>query len=253
MLASDAHLIDPEKPASHGTDEKVSPFQASYSGMDPTKYIEVGRSQLYDPEPPVLPEYCRAVLDCAVLFGNSSLAAMLGWRFKQSCDFWEANRPLTDLQRESTVHGRRLKIFGLDSRPAAVEYSLKMNIVDEGIVQDFEKEMSPLTEAALEVADVWILQQCLSYMPFENLKTWMRAFLHDRTRPKRFIYDFNPFFDGRNMAPGVILDGVNGWKVTYEKYYAYRQKTDEEFADSQENGRGMCVHHYVVDFEPLEV
>jgi hypothetical protein len=232
--------------------EKISPFQASYFASDPTKYIDVGKPRFYDPEPPALPEYCKTVLDCAVLFGNSSLAAMYGWRFPKSCEFWEAGVPLSESDRAKTLLNRKLKMIGLDSRQAALDYSLKMNIVDQGVLQNFEKEMSPETVAALQEADVWILQQCLSYMPLDNLKLWLHAFLHDRSRPKRFVYDFNPFFDSRDMTPHTLLQGVEGWALTAEKFYAYRQKTEEEYAQSQVNGHGMCVHHYVVDFKALE-
>jgi SAM-dependent methyltransferase len=229
---------------------KISPYHAAYFAPDPQQYshlTELG----YNPEVAVLPDYCRVVFDCACLYGNTSLACMYGWDFSKATEFWNTGFSLTEEQREATLLGRRLYMIGLDGSKNAVDYSMRMNIIDQGIVQNFEHEPSFETLEALSKADVWVMQQCLSYMPFENLKTWMQAFLRDRTRPKRFIYDFNPYFDGRNMAPGVILDGVNGWKVTYEKYYAYRQKTEEEFASSQENGRDMCVHHYVVDFSPL--
>jgi hypothetical protein len=177
---------------------------------------------------------------------------MYGWKFERSCEFWKRNCPLDESEREKTILGRRIHVIGVDGSSSAVEYSKRMNIIDQGIVQNFEHEMSPETDRALRVADVWVMQQCLSYMPLDNLKLWLRAFLHNRSRPKRFIYDFNPFFDSRDMTPPTLLQGVDGWALTSEKFYAYRQKTEEEYAQSQVNGRGMCVHHYVVDFKALE-
>lgn len=229
-------------------EEKVSPFQDAYFGFDPTDYMAVGKPQGYNPEPPILPNYCNTVLDCAVLFGNSSLAAMYGWRFPRSCEFWERKCPLTDEERKATLLNKRIKMIGLDGIQAAIDYSKRMNIIDEGIVQNFEHPIADATKMALEEADVWILQQCLSYMPFDNLKVWIEAFTKDRSRPKRFIYDFNPFFDKRDMSPGNLFKDVKDWSVSTEKFYKYRNKTEAEFQESQENGRDMCVIHYVVDF-----
>ena len=238
----------PLKATSHSTEEKVSPFDASYYGSDPSLYIEVGLSRQYNPTCPDLPINCKTVLDCAVLFGNSSLSAMYGWEFPRICEFWKANIPLSDEQRSNTLLNKKIKVIGLDSRQAALNYTKQLNIIDEGILQNFEEEMSSTTRSSLIEADVWILQQCLSYMPFSHLQTWLTAFLSDRTRPKRFIYDFNPYFDNRNMTPEVILEDFSGWEVSMQKFYSYRQKTEEEYATSQENGRDMCVHHYVIDF-----
>eukprot|EP00401_Gymnodinium_catenatum_P083453 CAMPEP_0117477994 /NCGR_PEP_ID=MMETSP0784-20121206/11113_1 /TAXON_ID=39447 /ORGANISM="" /LENGTH=92 /DNA_ID=CAMNT_0005272321 /DNA_START=94 /DNA_END=372 /DNA_ORIENTATION=+ len=90
-------------------------------------------------------------------------------------------------------------------------------------------------------------------MPSDNLTEWLKIFLQDRTRPKRFIYDHNPFFDSRDMSPEALLKAAGITQGTWEsthRFYAYREKTDAEYAESQENGRDMCVNHYVVDFKP---
>ena len=236
------------------TEEKPSPFDDSYVGDGPKAYMSVGRSQGYNPIPPELPDYCETVLDCAVLYGNSSLGAMFGWDFSRSCEFWEGGAGLCENDRSHTVLHKRLKMIGLDGSDSALKYSLSMNIIDQGILQDFEDEMSHDTRIALEQADVWILQQCLSYMPLDHLHAWMKAFLQDRARPKRFIYDFNPYFDTvRDMTPQALLKDVSGWKLSFEKFYAYRQKTDEEYEISKANGRDMVVYHYVVDFEEIKM
>eukprot|EP00428_Durinskia_dybowskii_P069454 CAMPEP_0170396040 /NCGR_PEP_ID=MMETSP0117_2-20130122/22101_1 /TAXON_ID=400756 /ORGANISM="Durinskia baltica, Strain CSIRO CS-38" /LENGTH=244 /DNA_ID=CAMNT_0010652393 /DNA_START=63 /DNA_END=797 /DNA_ORIENTATION=- len=231
--------------------DKISPCHDAYFAPDPKKYCDL-QALSYSPMVAVLPDYCNTLFDCACLFGNTSLACMYGWDFARSCEYWAADKPLTDEEREKTLLGRRIHIIGLDGSPKAVEYSKRMNIIDQGIVQNFEHEMSAETGAGLEKADTWVMQQCLSYMPLDHLHTWMKAFLKDRSRPKRFIYDFNPYFDTtRDMTPQALLKDVPGWKLAFEKFYAYRQKTEEEYEVSKVNDRGMCVHHYVVDFEPL--
>mmetsp|Transcript_106502 Transcript_106502/g.208828 ORF Transcript_106502/g.208828 Transcript_106502/m.208828 type:complete len:244 (-) Transcript_106502:206-937(-) len=232
-------------------EEKVSPYNDAYYAPDPKQYSDLVKLS-YNPEIALLPEYCHTVLDCACLYGNTSLAFMYGWDFKRSCEFWEAGNPLTAEERANTTIGRRINVIGLDGSENAVNYSKRMHIIDQGIVQNFEHAMSVETESALEKADTWVMQHCLSYMPLENLHIWLNAFLKDRSRPKRFIYDFNRYFDTtRDMTPKALLKDIPSWKLTTEKFYAYRQKTDEEFSISQENGRDMCVYHYVVDFEPV--
>jgi len=232
-------------------DEKISPCHAAYYASDPSQYCELVKLS-YSPEVAVLPQYTQTVFDCACLYGNTSLALMYGWNFNRSVEYWKKGNPLTEDEKKATLLGHRIHIIGLDGSATAVEYSKNMNIIDEGIVQNFEHDMSPETKAGLEKSDVWVMQQCLSYMPMENLKIWLTAFLSDRSRPKRFIYDFNPYFDTRDMAPKMILEGFSDWEISMQKFYAYRQKTDEEYATSQENGRDMCVHHYVVDFAAIQ-
>lgn len=230
--------------------DKVSPFHNAYFAPDPSDYSNLVGLH-YSPELPDLPPYTRTVLDCACLYGNTSLACMYGWRFSESCTFWEKKVPLNDSDREATLLQRRLKIIGVDVSAEAVNYSRSMNIIDVGIVHNFEHAVSEVIKEALNEADVWVMQQCLSYMPLENLNEWIRSFLADRTRPKRFIYDFNPYFDKRDMSPGVLFAEHAGWSINTEKFYKYRDKTEAEFQESQENGRDMCVHHYVVDFSVL--
>lgn len=228
---------------------KLSPFHDAYSAPDPEMYMQVGE-QNYRPTQPILPEYTKTILDCAALFGNTSLNAQFGWDFKRSCEFWKEGVPLSDEQREKTLLNRRLRMIGCDVMPLALDYSKRMNILDETIVQNFTDEMSEEIKGALKEADVWIMQQCMSHMPLENLKQWVAVFLQDRSRPKRFIYDYNPYFDKRNMSPEVVLEGIQDYEST-ERFYAYRDKTDFEYSQSQENGRDMCVYHYVVDFHPV--
>jgi hypothetical protein len=162
-------------------------------------------------------------------------------------DFWKADQPLSEADRESTLQGRRMKMIGLDVMPLALAYSKKMNIIDELIVQDFGADMSDATKGALVESDVMVMQQCMSHMPLENLKQWITAFASDTSRPKRLIYDYNPFFDSRDMSPKALCGDL--FIESTEKFYCYRNKTDAEFKQSQENGRDMCVFHYVVDFK----
>lgn len=245
---SNSNTID----ASSATDanDKVSPFHDAYFAPDPTDYSRLVGLH-YSPELPDLPPYTRTVLDCACLYGNTSLACMYGWRFTESCEFWKKNVPLTDREREATLLQKRLKVIGVDGSASALNYSQKMNIIDEAIVQNFEHQVLEATKEALNEADVWVMQNCLSYMPLENMKVCIASFLADRSRPKRFIYDFNPYFDKRVMAPALLFDGYSGWTVVVEKFRKYRDKTEAEFLDCQENGWDMCVHHYVVDFAAM--
>lgn len=227
-------------------DGLLSPYHDAYSAPNPESYMAFGR-QNYRPKRPILPEYTTTVLDCATLFGNTSLNFQFGMDFKASCEFWKKNTPLTDEDREKTLLGKRIKIRGLDVMPLALEYTKNMNIIDEAIVQDFAADVSDATKAALMEADVWVMQQCMSHMPAERLQEWLGYFLADRSKPKRFIYDFNPYFDPNDRKPGTILASHDNWTHT-EEFYAYRDKTDYEYSKSQENGRDMCVWHVVVDF-----
>ncbi|KAJ1432748.1 hypothetical protein B484DRAFT_447642 [Ochromonadaceae sp. CCMP2298] len=240
------------QPADGNDNEEISPFQNAYAAPEPTAYMKVGE-QSYSPCPPDIPAYCNTILDCAALFGNTSLACQYGWRFARSVEFWKSNEPLSEEAREKTQQGRRLKMIGLDVMPLALAYSKKMNIVDETISQDFGAEMSEATRAALVEADVMVMQQCLSHMPIENLKIWIAVFTSDKARNKRMIYDHNPYFDSRDMSPKSLCEGLkcSGRVKSADNFYKYRNKTDEEFKQSQENGRDMCVTHYVVDFQAL--
>lgn len=228
---------------------KKSPFTDAYTAPDPTLYIGV-QALRYSPQVPAIPDYCNVILDCASLYGNTSLACQFGWNFDRSCEYWKANIPLTNAQREASQLGRKMTVIGLDVMPLALEYSKKMNLIDESIVQDFCAPMNDATKHALSTADTIIMQQCISYMPLSNFQEWFAIFLSDRSRPKRFVYDRNPYYDKRDMSAGTILAGTPEFTFT-EKFYCYRQKTDEEFAISQENGRDMMVYHYVVDFAAI--
>mmetsp|Transcript_32627 Transcript_32627/g.55009 ORF Transcript_32627/g.55009 Transcript_32627/m.55009 type:complete len:255 (-) Transcript_32627:714-1478(-) len=235
-------------PADHKKGKK-SPFTDAYTAPDPTLYIGV-QSMSYSPELPAIPEYCNVILDCASLYGNTSLACQFGWKFDRSCEFWKANVPLSGAQREESILGRKIKVIGLDVMPLALEYSKRMNLIDESIVQDFCTPMCEETKDALRAADTMVMQQCISYMPLPNFQEWMSIFLADRSRPKRLVYDRNPYYDKRDMSAKTILEGVPNFEFT-EKFYTYRQKTEEEFAISQENGKDMMVYHYVVDFAAI--
>ena len=230
--------------------DKVSPLHGAGNQPDPLQYVNLVELE-YNPHVPRIPWYCNTVLDCACQYGSTSLAAQFGWNFARSCEFWKDNVPLTEEQRKCTILDKRFKMIGLDPNVNAVTFSVSMNIIDEGIVQSFDDVMSEATKQALRSADVWIMQQCMSYMPSEHLKLWINEFLHDRTRPKRFIYDFNPVFDKRNMHPLVLFgDQHMDWEVEEERYYGYRKKTEHEYHDSEANAHEMCVWHYVIDFNP---
>lgn len=224
----------------------LSPFHDAYSAPTPDAYMGLV-GQNYRPKQAVLPEYTTAVLDCAALFGNTSLSFQYGINFNASCDFWKKGEPLSEEERAKTVLGKRVKVFGLDVMPLALQYAKRMNIIDEVIVQDFASVISEETKAALRESNVWVMQQCMSHMPAERLQEWLSHFLSDRSQPKRFVYDFNPYFDANDRKPATILASFDSWTHT-EEFYAYRDKTEQEFEKSQENGRDMCVWHIVVDF-----
>lgn len=237
-------MISEEKAA------RVSPVHDAYSAPTPEAYM--GSKDLkYDPKAPIIPEYCNVLLDVAALFGNTTLAAMYGWNFERSCEFWKDDKPLTEDQRAKTLVNKRMKTIAIDGAPLALQYGKKMNIFDEFVVQNFTKPMLPGTELALSTADMWTMQCCISYMPLENLQKWIEIFMRDRSRPKRIVYDCNPFFDDRELTPEKLFGKYPQWSAEPGVFYPYREKTDDEYAKSAENGRGMFVYHFVVDFEKI--
>lgn len=228
-------------------EEKLSPVHDSYAAATPDAYMAVGDLN-YDPKAPVIPAYCNVLVDVAALFGNTSLASMYGWSFKRTCEFWKAKKPLTDEEREKTLINKRIKVIGIDGAPLALQYAKGMNILDEIIAQDFTKPMLAETEAALAIGDVWTMQCCISYMPIENITKWIEVFMRDRSRPKRIVYDFNPYFDDRELTPDKLFGQYPNWTAEPAVHYAYRDKSEEEYEKSKETGRGMKVYHYTVDF-----
>ena len=230
-------------------------WRAAFATADPTEYMALN-STGYRPVCPELPSYCNTVLDCGALFGNTSLACMYGWDFNRSCEFWKAGVALSEKDRQHTLLNRRLKMIGLDVMPLALDYAKKMNILDETIVQDFRERMLDETRAALQESDVWIIQQCMHYMPKDTLSCWMNVFLQDRTRPKCFMYDALPDYDTRNMKPDALLEGVTSYTHT-ETSHIYRQwAPDEKTVHTGDGGDGegddMYLYYYVVNFQPLD-
>lgn len=59
---------------------------------------------------------------------------------------------MTEVDRKVTLLGKRIKTIGLDSRQAAIDYSKRMHVIHEGIVQNVEHPET--TRVALEEADV---------------------------------------------------------------------------------------------------
>ena len=76
------------------------------------------------------------------------------------------------------------------------------------------------------------------------------------TCTKRLIYDYNSYFDSRDMSASTVLAAIPNlasfkedysWEIT-ESALEYRDKTKEELEKSTSSGTRLVVQHYVVDF-----
>lgn len=228
-----------------GDDNMCSPLQMLWFGSESS---ESGVIPHCFPTPPILPTYCKIVLYSADFSVSSPITSPFctgSCSPRSSYDFGETGSPLGGVQRVDTLLGRRVKIIGLHSKQAALDYNLGMRMIDDAILQRFEQEVSEATRNALHEADVWIIQQCLSQIAFHTLKLWIRIFLYDRSRPKRLIYDASPRLDHRDMRPQKVLSGVSNWHLSSDKHHHQLSP-----APSQSNFDASedCTHHYVIDF-----
>lgn len=235
---------------SHDEGVKVSPLHHAYSEPTPQEYSTL-LDLRYEPCINVLPDYCSTLLDCGASFGSTTLSAMYGWDFKMVTKFWEGKTPLTEEDRGATLIDKRVKTIGIDLFPQPLEYGKSMNTFDMTIIQDFKDEPSAAVLDALNKADCLIIQHCISYMPLEMFLLWVKHFCSDRSRPKRLIYDYNPYFDERELSPLALFGNVHiNWTFTTNTF-EYRDKTSEELERSKDTGTKLFVHHVVIDISAV--
>lgn len=232
-------------------DEDIcTPSQKSWLGIESPQFQELSTSTRHFPTPPILPTYCKTVLYCADFPVSSPLASPLtkSLSLGSAYDFCEAGCPLGGLQRVDTLLGRRVKIIGLHSDQAALEYNLSTRMIDDAVLQRFEAEISEATRTALHDADVWVIQRSLAQEPVHKIKLWIRVFLFDRSRPKRLIYDVNPQQESRDMRPQKLLSGVSNWQMSSDKHHTCGQPSPASSHLFMCGGEETCMHRYVIDF-----
>ena len=229
------------------TEADHSPLSASYEQYFPEDYGEPLCELGYNPKINELPPYCTTLLDCGSSFGSSTMMSSYGWTFEQVNKYWRTKEPLTEEFRSKTLLNRRINTIGLDLHYGPLDFGKRMNIYDSFCQQDFSKQLTEESRAALIAADCIIFQHCITYCPLEQLIEWIDVYVADRSRPKRLIYDYNPFFDPRDLRPEVILAHIPHW-MDVKSQQAYRDKTDEEFEKNTTGGRKLVVEHVMVDF-----
>ena len=235
------------------SNEDHSPLYKTYDLEKPDDYGYFLNQLEYTPKTNILPSYCTTLLDCGSSFGSSTLMVSYGWSFEEARKFWKRGEVLSDELREKTVIGRRIKTIGLDVKSNPLIYGLKMNIYDKISVQNFEEEINDDTKGALLEADCIMFQHCITYCPILRFIEWIKIYTNDRSRDKQLIYDYNPYFDDRDLSPEVIFpeEEFPNWK-SIKSDVEYRNKTDDEYDKDISGGRRLKVKHVIVEFKRKE-